>query len=93
MLYRFSINKKKPKSWFKCLGEKTYRVKIAYKFFGNGGQARGRGIESLPSFKVIKVVEIKYKAIYRTTFFMVIYFMVRTGPLNRRLVKKYIRVF
>lgn len=39
MLYRFSINKKKPKSWFKCLGKKTHRVKIAYKFSGNGGQA------------------------------------------------------
>lgn len=39
MLYRFSINKKKPKSWFQYLGGKTYRVKIAYKFFGNGGRA------------------------------------------------------
>lgn len=47
----------------------------------------------LPSFKVIKVGEIKYKAIDRTAFFMVIHFMVQTGQLNTRIVKKYIRVF
>lgn len=40
---------------------------------------RGGGVKPLPSCKVIKGGEIKYKAIYRTTFFMVIYFTVQTG--------------
>lgn len=41
-------------------------------------KGEGRGVKLLPSFKVIKAVEIKYKAIYRTTSFMIIYFMVQT---------------
>lgn len=44
-------------------------------------------MKPLPSFKVIKGVEIKYKAIYRTIFFIVIYFMVQTGQLSSTLVK------
>lgn len=36
-------------------------------------------MELPPSSKVVKVIETKYKAVQRITFFTVIYFMVKPG--------------